>query len=179
LGQNAQLQVSRGWDLESNNNHEFECASKVKKCHARPKSNGQGKYAPYSWITNQKKTITIKLNPYNKERHENRWNIRSNNKWCWKRDMFFKEDHQVMEHSFEFTFWSHLNKKIRFTKMGPKVCLQKKNVVMIKWNLDMQKCGICNVAKLTQTKHTPFWNGILDNNYWYWFKWKQPKVNIW
>jgi len=41
LGQNAQLQVSRGWDLENNNNHESECASKVK-------SNGQGKYAPYS-----------------------------------------------------------------------------------------------------------------------------------
>jgi hypothetical protein len=34
------------------------------------------------------------------------------------------------------------------------------------------------VADLTPTRDTPFWDGISGNSWWYWFKWKHPKVNI-
>jgi len=34
------------------------------------------------------------------------------------------------------------------------------------------------VAKLTQTKPTPFTNGIIGNSWWYWFKHQHPKLNI-
>jgi len=64
--------------------------------------------------------------------------------------------------------WIHflrsLKQKNKVYENETKSVFTKKNVVVIKWTLDMQKCGICNVAKLTQTKHTPFWNGILNNN---------------
>jgi hypothetical protein len=35
------------------------------------------------------------------------------------------------------------------------------------------------VAELTQTKDTPFRNGILGNSWWYWFKRRHLKVSIW
>jgi hypothetical protein len=34
------------------------------------------------------------------------------------------------------------------------------------------------VTKLTQTMPTPFWNGILKNNWWYLFKCKHLKLSI-
>jgi hypothetical protein len=34
------------------------------------------------------------------------------------------------------------------------------------------------VAKLTQTKPTPFTNGIVGNSWWYWFKCQHRKLNI-
>jgi hypothetical protein len=33
-------------------------------------------------------------------------------------------------------------------------------------------------AKLTQTMLTPFWNGVLKNNWWYWFKGQHLELNI-
>jgi hypothetical protein len=67
----------------------------------------------------------------------------------------------------------HLNGKTKSKKMGSKGVL-KKDVVMMKWTLDMQECGLSislqqlkmKVTKLTQTKDTPFQNEILGNSWW-------------
>jgi hypothetical protein len=70
----------------------------------------------------------------------------------------------------------HLNGKTRSKKMGPEVVLIKKeDVVMITWTLTMVECGLSTslqqlktkVAKLTQIRATPFWNGIPGNIWWY------------
>jgi hypothetical protein len=50
----------------------------------------------------------------------------------------------------------------------------------------MQKCGLSitfhqlkmKVVELTQTKPTPFKNGILGNSWWYWFQHQHPKLSI-
>jgi hypothetical protein len=34
------------------------------------------------------------------------------------------------------------------------------------------------VAKLTQTRATPFKNGILGTSWWHWFKRRHPKISI-
>lgn len=35
------------------------------------------------------------------------------------------------------------------------------------------------VVELTQTKFTPFQDGILINSWWYWFKHRHPEISIW
>jgi len=35
------------------------------------------------------------------------------------------------------------------------------------------------VVELTPTRATPFQDGIPNNSWWYWFKHRHPKVNIW
>jgi hypothetical protein len=35
------------------------------------------------------------------------------------------------------------------------------------------------VAELTQTRVTPFKDGMLGDSWWYWSKHKHPKINIW
>jgi glutaredoxin-related protein len=71
--------------------------------------------------------------------------------------------------------------------MGPKgVLIEKKYVVVMKWTLDMQECGLSislqqlkmKVAKLTQIKDTPFRNGILSNSWWDSFKQIHLEENI-
>jgi hypothetical protein len=54
------------------------------------------------------------------------------------------------------------------------------------WILGMQECERSitlhqlkmKVIELTQTKPTPFKNGIIRNSWWYWFKHRHPKLNI-
>jgi hypothetical protein len=63
------------------------------------------------------------------------------------------------------SFFDHLNKKTRFRKMeSGGVLTKEEDVIVIKWTLDMQECGLSislqqlktKVAKLTQTKDTSF-----------------------
>lgn len=73
------------------------------------------------------------------------------------------------------TFLSyHLNGKTKSRKVGPQVIVtNEKDVTMVAQILSMQQCGLSitlqqlkmEVAKLTQTKPTPFTNGI-PRNYW-------------
>jgi hypothetical protein len=89
---------------------------------------------------------------------------------------------------FWSSFFDHLNKKTRSRKMGLRDVLTKEeDVVLIKWTLNMQECGLSislqqlktKVAKLTQTKDTSFRDGIPSNNWWwYWFKWQHPQTSI-
>jgi len=68
---------------------------------------------------------------------------------------------------------NHLNEKIKSkkTKQGD-VLIEEKDVAMIAWTLIMGECGLSinlqqlktKVIKLTQTKATPFRNGIAGNN---------------
>jgi hypothetical protein len=85
------------------------------------------------------------------------------------------------------SFSDHLNKKTRFRKMGRRGVLTKeKDVVMIKWTLDMEECGLSislqqlktKVAKLTQTKDPSFRDGIPSNSWWHRFKWKDQEMSI-
>jgi hypothetical protein len=81
----------------------------------------------------------------------------------------------------------HLNGKTKSKKMGPKgVPTEEEDVAVIAWTLTMEGCGLLiskqqlnmQVAKLTQTRATPFWDGIPSNSWWHWFKHRHPKVNI-
>jgi hypothetical protein len=57
---------------------------------------------------------------------------------------------------------------------------------MIVWTLVMQDYGLSinlqkpkmKVIELTQTKATPFQNGIPRNSLWYWFKCRPLELNI-
>jgi hypothetical protein len=60
---------------------------------------------------------------------------------------------------------NHLNGKTKSRKMGPRgVLTEEEDVVVIKWTLNMQECGLSislqqlkmKVVKLTQTRDTPF-----------------------
>jgi len=63
--------------------------------------------------------------------------------------------------------------------MGPPgVLMEEEDVTIYKWTLIMRECGLLisfnqlklKVAKITQTKVTPFRNGILGKTWWRWFK---------
>ncbi len=67
----------------------------------------------------------------------------------------------------------HLNGKTISKKMGPRgVPTEEEDVAMIAWTLTMEKCGLfisqqqqkMQGAKLTQTKATPFQNGMPSNS---------------
>jgi hypothetical protein len=71
---------------------------------------------------------------------------------------------------------NHLNGKTKSRKIGPRgVLTEKKDAIMITWTLVMGECGLSislqqlkmKVVELTQTKVTPFRNGIPSNNWWY------------
>jgi hypothetical protein len=81
----------------------------------------------------------------------------------------------------------HLNGKIKSNKMGPKrVLIKEEDAILIKWTLDMQECGLSislqqlkmKVAKLTQTKDTPFQSMEYQTLASGWFKQKHLKLNI-
>jgi hypothetical protein len=81
------------------------------------------------------------------------------------------------------SFIDHLNSKTRSKKMGPRgVFTKEEDVAMIKWTLNVLECRLSinlqqlkmKVAKLTQTKDTPFKDGILRKSWWYWFKQRHP-----
>ncbi len=71
--------------------------------------------------------------------------------------------------------------------MGPKrVLIKEEDAILIKWTLDMQECGLSislqqlkmKVAKLTQTKDTPFQSMEYQTLASGWFKQKHLKLNI-
>ncbi len=53
--------------------------------------------------------------------------------------------------------------------------IKEKDAIVMAWTLVMGECGLSislqrlkmKVAELTQTRVTPFQNGILGNNWWY------------
>ncbi len=63
---------------------------------------------------------------------------------------------------------SHKHKHVR-------VLIDEENATIITWILAMQKCGLLiilhqfelKVVELTQSRPTPFWSGVLKNNWWY------------
>jgi hypothetical protein len=64
----------------------------------------------------------------------------------------------------------HMNGKTKSKKMGlGGVPIEKKDVAVIAWTLTSisLKQLKSKVAKLTQTRATPFHNEILGNNWWY------------
>jgi hypothetical protein len=74
---------------------------------------------------------------------------------------------------------NHLNGKTRSRKQRPQgVLTNQEDGALMAWILGMQKCELSTtlhqlkmkVAKLTETKPTPFKNGIPRNFWWYWFK---------
>jgi hypothetical protein len=74
------------------------------------------------------------------------------------------------------SIFDHLNGKIRFRNMGAKKGpYKRKDSIVITWTLTMQMCGLSinlqqlkmKVAKLTQTRVTPFQDGIPGNSWWF------------
>jgi len=71
---------------------------------------------------------------------------------------------------------NHLNGKTKSRKMGlGGVLTEEEDAIMMAWTLIMGECGLSislqqlmlKVAKLTQTRVTPFQNGIPSNSWWY------------
>jgi hypothetical protein len=69
-----------------------------------------------------------------------------------------------------------LNGKIRLKKQGPQgVLTNQEDETLMAWILGMQECKLSitlhqlkmKVAKFTQTRPTPFKNGIPKNSWWY------------
>jgi hypothetical protein len=93
-------------------------------------------------------------------------------------DVVDKETHSLRRASKSWnipmnSIVDHLNGKTKSKKMGPGgVLIEKEDATMIKWTLDMQECGLSislqqlkmKVVELTQTRDTPFQNGILGNS---------------
>jgi hypothetical protein len=70
----------------------------------------------------------------------------------------------------------HVNGKTRFKKMGlGRVIIEKEDSTMIAWTLIMQECGLSinlqqfkmKVVELTQTRVTPFRDGIPSKSWWF------------
>jgi hypothetical protein len=80
------------------------------------------------------------------------------------------------------SFTHHLNGKTK-----AKRCVYTRRRCNCDYMLSIQECGPSislqqlkmKIAKITNARVTPFQNGISNNNWWYWFKCKHPKVNIW
>jgi hypothetical protein len=66
------------------------------------------------------------------------------------------------------------------------VLMEEEDAAMLTWTLTMQERELSislqqlkmKVAELTQTKATPFRDGIPSNSWWYWFKCRHPKINL-
>jgi len=74
------------------------------------------------------------------------------------------------------SFLDHMYRKTRSQKhKHVRVLINKEDATIITWILAMQKCGLLiilhqlklKVVGLTQSRPTPFWNGVLKNNKWY------------
>jgi succinate dehydrogenase flavin-adding protein (antitoxin of CptAB toxin-antitoxin module) len=71
------------------------------------------------------------------------------------------------------SFLDHLYRKTRSQKhKHVRVLMNEEDATIITWILAMQKCGLLHqlklkVVELTQSRPTPFWNGVLKNNRWY------------
>ncbi len=81
----------------------------------------------------------------------------------------------------------HVNGKTRFKKMGlGRVIIEKEDSTMIAWTLIMQECGLSinlqqfkmKVVELTQTRVTPFRDGIPSKSWWFQFKRRHQKISI-
>lgn len=77
--------------------------------------------------------------------------------------------------------WQNQNKENGFARCASK----PKDEAIVTWILNMRKVGLSiilqlelKVVEVTRTRPTPFLNGVLGIDWWYWFKSKHPKINI-
>jgi len=85
------------------------------------------------------------------------------------------------------SLFDHLYGKTRFRKHGPaSVLIVEGDQVMVVWVFSMQEVGLSislqqlkmKVAKLTQTRLTPFQKGVPRSSWQYWFKRRHLELNI-
>jgi hypothetical protein len=63
---------------------------------------------------------------------------------------------------------------------------KEEDQTVVAWTLGMQECGLfitlqqlkMKVAKVTQTRPTPFKNGMPIESWWHWFQNRHPNISI-